>query len=179
MMGVAGSAGRRKWLAVTVACGAAHDLAARLDGLDGIGQAEAGMRAFLVPGIVGQWRAAVQEDVTADPFSPGEDALRGRDDAAIAYGTWISVEALLAPIIGGVGTVFGPLVGAIALHGLGELAKAVAGRVPGVDLVLFGLLLVVAVAVAPGGILGLARGLRARLGAGAGARVVEARDAGR
>ena len=28
-------------------------------------------------------------------------------DAGIAYGPWISIEALLAPIIGGVGTVFG------------------------------------------------------------------------
>ena len=31
-------------------------------------------------------------------------------DSGIAYGTWISIEALLTPIIGGVGTVFGPLV---------------------------------------------------------------------
>ena len=61
-------------LAVTVACRAAHDLAARLDGVAGIGQAEAEMRAFLVPGIVGQWREAVHEDVTADPFSRREDA---------------------------------------------------------------------------------------------------------
>ena len=38
-------------------------------------------------------------------------------DAGIAYGTWISVEALLAPIIGGVGTVFGPLLGALVVHG--------------------------------------------------------------
>ena len=28
-------------------------------------------------------------------------------DSGIAYGTWISIEALLTPIIGGVGTVFG------------------------------------------------------------------------
>src|SRR5204863_2892438 len=34
-------------------------------------------------------------------------------DAGIAYGPWISVEALLAPVIGGVGTVFGPLLGAL------------------------------------------------------------------
>lgn len=76
-------------------------------------------------------------------------------DAGIAYGTWISVEALLAPIIGGVGTVFGPLVGALALHGLGELTKGLAGRVPGIDLVVFGALLVLVVAFAPRGILGL------------------------
>lgn len=78
-------------------------------------------------------------------------------DAGIAYGTWISVEALLAPIIGGVGTVFGPLVGALALHGLGELTKGLAGRVPGIDLAVFGALLVLVVAFAPRGILGLMR----------------------
>lgn len=82
-------------------------------------------------------------------------------DAGIAFGTWISVEALLAPIIGGVGTVFGPLVGALALHGLGELTKGLAGRVPGIDLVVFGALLIAVVAFAPRGILGLAARFRA------------------
>jgi branched-chain amino acid transport system permease protein len=81
-------------------------------------------------------------------------------DANIAYGTWISVEAILAPIIGGLGTVFGPLVGAVALHGLGEVTKLAAGSVPGIDLMAFGALLVIAVAFAPDGILGLARRLR-------------------
>ena len=84
-------------------------------------------------------------------------------DANIAYGTWISVEALLAPIIGGAGTAFGPLAGALALHGLGEATKLFAFRVPGIDLALFGCLLVVTVAFAPDGILGLIRRLgRAR-----------------
>ncbi|MCB8819399.1 branched-chain amino acid ABC transporter permease [Microvirga rosea] len=81
-------------------------------------------------------------------------------DANIAYGTWISVEAILAPIIGGLGTVLGPLVGAVALHGLGEITKLAAGSVPGIDLMVFGALLVVAVAFAPDGILGLLRRLR-------------------
>ncbi|HZH51828.1 MAG TPA: branched-chain amino acid ABC transporter permease [Microvirga sp.] len=81
-------------------------------------------------------------------------------DANIAYGTWISVEAILAPIVGGLGTVLGPLVGAVALHGLGEVTKLAAGSVPGIDLMVFGALLVVAVAFAPDGILGLVRRLR-------------------
>lgn len=81
-------------------------------------------------------------------------------DANIAYGTWISVEAILAPIVGGLGTVFGPLVGAVALHGLGEITKLAAGSVPGIDLMVFGALLVVAVAFAPDGILGLLRRFR-------------------
>lgn len=78
-------------------------------------------------------------------------------DANIAFGTWISVEALLAPTIGGVGTVLGPLVGAFALNGLGELTKSFAGGVPGIDLVIFGILLVLVVAFAPDGIVGLCR----------------------
>lgn len=81
-------------------------------------------------------------------------------DAMIAYGPWISVEALLAPIIGGIGTVFGPLLGAFVLHGFGELTKTwiaglTGGSVPGVDLVLFGMLLIVTVGFAPRGLLGL------------------------
>jgi branched-chain amino acid transport system permease protein len=76
-------------------------------------------------------------------------------DATIAYGTWISVEALLVPIIGGLGTVFGPVVGAVALHTVSELTKTIAGRIPGIDLALYGTLLVLAVAFAPNGLHGL------------------------
>jgi branched-chain amino acid transport system permease protein len=83
-------------------------------------------------------------------------------DANLGYGPWISVEALLAPIIGGIGTVFGPLIGALALLGLGEAAKLLVaaltgGALPGVDLALYGVLLIVCVAFAPRGLLGLAR----------------------
>jgi branched-chain amino acid transport system permease protein len=88
-------------------------------------------------------------------------------DAAIAFGPWISIEALMGPIIGGLGTVFGPLVGALALHFVGEFARAVAGRIPGVDLALFGGLLILAIGLARDGLLGAALGFarksRARL----------------
>jgi branched-chain amino acid transport system permease protein len=83
-------------------------------------------------------------------------------DANIAYGAWISVEALLAPIIGGLGTVFGPLVGAMALHGLSEITKGYTGGLPGLDLVIFGVLLIVMVAFAPDGAMGLLRRLGRR-----------------
>ncbi len=89
-------------------------------------------------------------------------------DANLAYGPWISVEALLAPIIGGLGTVFGPLVGAVVLLGLGEVTKTTfanltGGAIPGVDLVVFGVLLILCVAYAPRGVLGLAEGWLGRL----------------
>jgi branched-chain amino acid transport system permease protein len=87
-------------------------------------------------------------------------------DANIAFGAWISIEALLVPIIGGLGTVFGPLIGALALQGLAELTKAIAGRMPGADVALYGALLVVAVAFAPDGLQGLASRLRRGLSLG-------------
>jgi len=87
-------------------------------------------------------------------------------DSNIAFGTWISIEALLVPIIGGLGTAFGPLIGAIALQGLTEGTKAIAGRIPGADVALYGALLVVAIAFAPRGLQGLAARLRRGLAMG-------------
>jgi branched-chain amino acid transport system permease protein len=78
-------------------------------------------------------------------------------DANIAYGTWISVEVLIAAIIGGLGTVLGPVVGALALHGLGEVAKIAAGQITGIDLVIFGAVLILSVAFVPSGLMGLRR----------------------
>jgi branched-chain amino acid transport system permease protein len=85
-------------------------------------------------------------------------------DAGIAYGPWISIEALLAPIIGGIGTVFGPLLGALAVRTLGEITKRVTGDAPGLDLVIYGSVLVLVIAFAPRGIAGLIEGLRQRFG---------------
>ena len=78
-------------------------------------------------------------------------------DAGIAYGPWISIEALLAPVIGGIGTVFGPLLGALVVRSLGEATKLMTGDAPGLDLVIYGCVLVLVVAFAPQGIAGLLR----------------------
>jgi branched-chain amino acid transport system permease protein len=84
-------------------------------------------------------------------------------DAGIAYGPWISIEALLAPIIGGIGTVFGPLLGALVVKTLGEVAKLVTGGAPGLDLVIYGGVLILVVAFAPQGIAGIFNGLHRRI----------------
>jgi branched-chain amino acid transport system permease protein len=76
-------------------------------------------------------------------------------DAGIAYGPWISIEALLAPIIGGIGTVFGPLLGALVVKTLGELTKLVTGDAPGLDLAIYGSVLILVVAFAPRGLVGM------------------------
>jgi branched-chain amino acid transport system permease protein len=86
-------------------------------------------------------------------------------DAGIAYGPWISIAALLAPIVGGAGTVFGPLLGALVVKALGEATKLVAGDAPGLDLVIYGCVLILIVAFAPSGIAGLLLKARQRFAA--------------
>jgi len=78
-------------------------------------------------------------------------------DPYIAYGPAVSVEALLVPIIGGMGTIFGPLLGAGALHLLSEATRSLFGEAPGLNLVLYGVLLIVMVTFLPKGLFGLAR----------------------
>lgn len=78
-------------------------------------------------------------------------------DAPIAYGPWISIDALLAPIVGGVGTLFGPLIGAVVIKTLGEATKLLTDGAPGLDLVIYGVVLIAVVGLAPRGVAGLLR----------------------
>ena len=78
-------------------------------------------------------------------------------DPHLAYGPAVSVEALLGPIVGGLGTVFGPLLGAAALKLLGELTRNLMGDAPGVSLMIYGAVLIAMVTFLPRGIAGLFR----------------------
>jgi branched-chain amino acid transport system permease protein len=67
-----------------------------------------------------------------------------------------SIELILAPIIGGVGTLFGPVLGAFVLTGLSEsvteLLHALGFDWPGVKQVFYGICLLIVVMVLPDGI---------------------------
>jgi branched-chain amino acid transport system permease protein len=67
-----------------------------------------------------------------------------------------SVDILLAPIIGGVGTLFGPVLGAFILVPLGEgltaATQAVGIDAPGAKAVFFGLALMIIISLAPSGL---------------------------
>lgn len=76
-------------------------------------------------------------------------------DPILVFGPKVSVEVLLATMVGGLGTVLGPLVGALALHTLGEVVKLFTGGVPGVDVAVYGAVLVIAVCFMPRGLLSL------------------------
>ncbi len=67
-----------------------------------------------------------------------------------------SIEIILGPIIGGIGTLFGPILGAAVLtvlaDGITELLAALGLEIPGVKQVFYGLVLLVVVMYLPNGI---------------------------
>ncbi len=67
-----------------------------------------------------------------------------------------SIELILAPIIGGLGTVFGPIVGALILTSVGEALTALTGHLgidlPGVKGAFYGVALAVIISLRPNGV---------------------------
>jgi branched-chain amino acid transport system permease protein len=78
-------------------------------------------------------------------------------DPMLAFGPAISVEALVGAIVGGIGSVWGPVIGAVLLHTLGETTRNLFGDLPGINLVLYGVILVLVMTLAPRGVAGLVR----------------------
>jgi branched-chain amino acid transport system permease protein len=77
-------------------------------------------------------------------------------DPGIAFGPHVSVEALVAAIVGGMGTLWGPVLGAVVLHALADLTRNLFGQLPGLNMVIYGSVLVLIVMFLPRGLAGLA-----------------------
>lgn len=94
-------------------------------------------------------------------------------DPSLAFGVAVSIEILLRPIVGGMGTIWGPLIGAMFLTPLSEVTRSFVRRPPaflsfiegraGVDVMLFGAILIIVILFLPDGILGGAQRLWRRL----------------
>jgi branched-chain amino acid transport system permease protein len=84
----------------------------------------------------------------------------------------LSVQMVIMPILGGIGTVLGPLYGAMVLVPIAELTRAFwGGGLQGVHLVVYGALLMLVVLYFPHGIEGWVRGAWAALARGLAARL--------
>lgn len=81
-------------------------------------------------------------------------------DPAIAFGPATSVEALVAAIVGGMGTLWGPVLGAVVLHLLADVTRNLFGALPGINMVIYGVVLVLIVMFLPRGIAGMGVPLR-------------------
>jgi branched-chain amino acid transport system permease protein len=90
------------------------------------------------------------------------------------FGEIPSIQILLFAIAGGIGTIWGPTLGALALIPIAELARLqLSGVVAGAPLLIYGLALVLTMMFLPGGLMGLlsrlqrpARGARTPAGEG-------------
>ncbi len=79
-------------------------------------------------------------------------------DPGIAFGVDKSVEMLLVTMVGGAGTIFGPLIGAVALTGINEATRYAAAAIPALknvqplSLIVYGIMLILIVARLPDGL---------------------------
>ncbi len=84
-------------------------------------------------------------------------------DPGIAFGPGTSVEALVAAIVGGIGTLWGPVLGAVVLHVLADITRNLFGQLPGINMVIYGVVLVLIVMFLPRGISGIGASAKAGL----------------
>ena len=83
-------------------------------------------------------------------------------DPTIVFGVDKSVEMLLVSMIGGAGTVYGPLIGAVLLAGVSDVTRVLT-NIQGLSLVLYGTLLVIIIAFLPNGLIDLFKRLGQRI----------------
>ncbi len=81
-------------------------------------------------------------------------------DPGIAFGAAVSVEALVGAIVGGMGTLWGPVLGALVLHALADATRNLFGQLPGLNMIIYGSVLILIVIFVPRGLAGV--GLSAR-----------------
>lgn len=80
-------------------------------------------------------------------------------DPSLVLDLTVSIDIVLMAVLGGAGALWGPLIGAWLLTFLREYTRQQFGSIAGLDLVFFGLLIVIVVIVEPGGIMALGRRL--------------------
>ena len=90
-------------------------------------------------------------------------------DPSVGFGAGNSVEILLRPIIGGPGTVWGPVLGAFLLGLLGEGTRELGRTYAGVHLMVYGALLMATVVFLPHGVVGWLQARVRGTGGGSGA----------
>ena len=95
-------------------------------------------------------------------------------DPAVAFDLHITIMAQIAPILGGIYTLSGPILGSVATIALGDFTRLVLGHIEGVSLLVFGGVLVVCVLYLPQGI----HGALSRLGRKRNRPVADAAAAG-
>ncbi len=82
-------------------------------------------------------------------------------DPSLTFGPAISIGGLLPAIVGGAGTVAGPLMGSFVLTPISEVTRALLRGRAGADIMLYGLVLILVISFLPNGLVGWIRARRA------------------
>ena len=86
-----------------------------------------------------------------------------RVDPPMVMSLDMSMKFVLVTILGGIGTFWGPLLGAVVLIPLQEYTRAYLAKLgSGIDLIIFGLIIILMMVFQPGGIMGILTGSRKR-----------------
>jgi branched-chain amino acid transport system permease protein len=80
-------------------------------------------------------------------------------DPDICFGVQNSVEIFLRPIVGGLGTVLGPTLGAFLLAPISEITRNLLGSYSGLYLMIYGILFIMVIVFFPKGIVGLLKSI--------------------
>jgi branched-chain amino acid transport system permease protein len=77
-------------------------------------------------------------------------------DPAAAFGMHQSVQILLASIAGGIGSLWGPVIGGLFIIPVGEITNALFGKgTPGIDVLIYGAILAIIILYIPKGLVSL------------------------
>jgi branched-chain amino acid transport system permease protein len=85
-------------------------------------------------------------------------------DPELGFGAYRSIEAILIPVVGGIGTIWGPIVGSVLLAPLNDITAAILRNPPpfleflegrtGLDVMLYAVLIIVIILFLPKGVFG-------------------------
>lgn len=81
-------------------------------------------------------------------------------DPSSVFGSTVSMEAIIPCIIGGSGTPFGPILGAFLIVPIKELTNTLFSNVSGINMIIYGVLIVLFILFCPNGITGVFKKLR-------------------
>lgn len=85
-------------------------------------------------------------------------------DPFMVFSLDISIKIVLLTVLGGVGNIYGPIIGAAILIPLSETTRIVlGGSGTGVDLMIFGILIILVACFQPRGIIGLVESIREKI----------------
>lgn len=83
-------------------------------------------------------------------------------DPSSVFGSTVSMEAIIPCIVGGAGTALGPVLGSFIIVPIMELTNSLFPNISGLNMIIYGVLIVVFILFCPNGLIGVAKQIRSK-----------------